>query len=190
MQKKWGILFDAMSDRILNLDDAKDVCFQQLIVGMSDSLNFWTDETDTEYSKQSLALFNRFVSTTIKDQSLLQKYGLEATKSSFAGYKDPRWEKLRRGVGPEDIENVDVFREELARAADVLITADDKNDMLRLVNDRSYVQNILSKFKYRHNTHNHRRPVVTFFNRIADDYQDTFRYVRFNKKNTLGSHLY
>lgn len=131
---KWSPLYKAMTSNIGAWKALEGGCFKELIIGRAHTIDFHELRRPTNLSEAyhrhrvaSLAAFKRLMLTELRDighiiqsnlrdgvdirnvdAKLLQRDSL--TGVMFSGYCDPDLEKLRQGIGPEEINALSALR--------------------------------------------------------------------------------
>lgn len=112
----WSHLYSAMTSDVRDWGEVEGACFRDLIVGKSPTLNFYQILNSTEpdpatahrYPRvdnkaarvEAMAVFKAFV------HSAQREWGAEQQaqgQPAWGGYANAGMERLRRGVGPEDL---------------------------------------------------------------------------------------
>lgn len=87
------------------------MCFRNLIVGKTSTLNFYqpVNATQTDAHRrervEAMSVFKRFVTTAQRDFVRGEHLANPTSKAGkkFKGYKDKAMEYLRKGIGPDNI---------------------------------------------------------------------------------------
>lgn len=58
----------------------------------------------------ALQAFTQFLSSTLRKQHAIEKERVEGRSAPWPGYEDPALERLRQGIGPEDVALVQVLK--------------------------------------------------------------------------------
>ncbi|KAL4441531.1 hypothetical protein ABPG77_002035 [Micractinium sp. CCAP 211/92] len=113
VMNRWAQVYDAMTTDIRDLSLADGHCFKNLIVGKTNTLNYYqpmnfTANTTVHIRErvESMAVFKQFVSTAQREFVAAEKRKNPAA-AEFRGYSNPKMEVLRKGIGPEDIDKVE-----------------------------------------------------------------------------------
>jgi hypothetical protein len=112
----WAHLYHAMTQDIRDWSNIDGACFKELIIGKSSTLNFyqainntqpdpemmamWPRVNASETRVEAMAVFKAFVTSAQRDYV---KQQIDAGEPPWKGYADPDMERLRRGIGPEDL---------------------------------------------------------------------------------------
>lgn len=123
---KWAYMYEAISGDIWDWPSAQGLCFRDLVVGRSSTIDYHTHlRKPTKKTAEGLARFARHRSiATAAFKAFLLSLERERRRASRAlgqpewgGYARPALERLRRGVGPEDIALLAVLKPTEKQAA-------------------------------------------------------------------------
>jgi Glycosyltransferase 61 len=112
----WAHLYSSMTQDIRDWSEVEGSCFRNLVVGKSSTLNFYQAINNTEPDPEALVKFPRIDNLEARVEAMAvfkqfvhsaQKEYIEAEEAKGAapweGYRSRALERLRRGVGPEDL---------------------------------------------------------------------------------------
>ena len=115
----WAHLYSSMTADVRDWSEIEGACFRSLIVGKSSTLNFYQAVNTTEpgldvlkkYPRidmlearvEAMAVFKQYVRSAQKEYVTENEEGKGA--APWEGYRSRSLERLRRGVGPEDLGN-------------------------------------------------------------------------------------
>lgn len=113
----WSHLYDSISQKQKSLSDVMGYCFSDLLIGKTSTLNFYQTLNMTppdpavlvkvaridnvEARVEAMAVFKAFI-TSSQREWVYKTQG--ESRTSWKGYDDAGLERLRGGVGPEDLE--------------------------------------------------------------------------------------
>lgn len=114
----WSHLYSSMSSDVRDWSNSEGLCFKDLVVGKSSTLNFYQIVNGTEPDEaalekypridnleariEAMAVFKAFVTSAQREWAAMQ---LNKGQEAFKGYASAGMERLRRGIGPEDLSN-------------------------------------------------------------------------------------
>ena len=117
----WSHLYHAITADIRDWAEIDDTCFKELIVGKTSTLNFYQALNSSEPSSGSELLLEKFPwedaqSSRVEAMAVFKAFVTSAQrewvseqllsgKKPFAGYPNSDMEKLRKGIGPEDLDS-------------------------------------------------------------------------------------
>jgi hypothetical protein len=123
----WAHLYSAMTTDVRDWSVINGACFRDLTIGKTSTLNFyqavnqtghqpgyasldskfaWTD--NMEGRVEAMAVFKGFVHSAQKEWFANER-ARNPTAKPWLGYRDAGMERLRRGVGPEDMDALDAI---------------------------------------------------------------------------------
>ena len=153
---KWSHLFRAVSGDLRTWDSMAGTCFRELYIGKSNTLNLYVDVLDPStatpetahtitYRRKALETFKGLVLTAELEKQAVERKMKETVK--WPGYPHAGMERLRKGIGSEDVYMVNVLRE--IRAASIEESKDytsaEKKEILDLMEvERSTLQRLLA----------------------------------------------
>lgn len=113
VMNRWAQVYDAMTTDIRDFSLVDGHCFKALFVGKSNTLNYYQSMNQTNPENpfipervESMAVFKHFVSTAQRE-FVAGERAKNPAAVEFGGYVNEKLERLRRGIGPEDIGLVD-----------------------------------------------------------------------------------
>lgn len=105
----WAHMYDAMTKDVRDFSLLDGACYKELIFGKTNTLNFYQAQNVTanpiaadamQARVDAMAVFKEFVMTA--QRNYVQQDRIKSPgKSEWQGYRIPRMERLRRGIGPE-----------------------------------------------------------------------------------------
>lgn len=117
----WAHLYSAMTTDVRDWSLIDGSCFKDLTVGKTSTLNFYQalnathhDNFDLKYSwvdnraarVEAMAVFKAFV-TSAQREWFANERAKNPTAKRWLGYRDEGMERLRQGVGPEDLDAIE-----------------------------------------------------------------------------------
>ncbi|GAB4816509.1 hypothetical protein N2152v2_003555 [Parachlorella kessleri] len=108
VMNQWAQIYAAMSEDVRDWSLVDGFCFRNLIVGHTNTLNYYQAMNDTgtpaarEQRVEAMGVFKAFVATAQQDW-LQQEAAKRPSVARYKGYADKALERLRRGIGPEDV---------------------------------------------------------------------------------------
>jgi hypothetical protein len=105
----WAHMYDAMTKDVRDFSLLDGACYKELIFGKTNTLNFYQAQNVTanpiaadamQARVDAMAVFKEFVMTA--QRNYVQQDRIKSPgKAEWQGYRIPRMERLRRGIGPE-----------------------------------------------------------------------------------------
>jgi hypothetical protein len=112
VMNRWAQVYDAMSTDVRDFSLVDGHCFKSLLVGKTNTLNYYqavnsTSEIQAHIRErvEAMAVFKAFVSTAQRE-FVAQERAKNPAATQFRGYANKKMERLRQGIGPEDIDLV------------------------------------------------------------------------------------
>ena len=118
---KWKHFYDAVSEDSRPWESMVGVCFKTLLIGKSNMLNMYTGvvnvtaETDESVAhtallrQRSVTAFNRLLHTAELERRTM-RHMKQPELERWPGYGDAGLEKLRQGIGPDEVDALEWLR--------------------------------------------------------------------------------
>lgn len=113
----WSHLYSSMTEDVRDITTLQGACFRDLVIGKSSTLNFYQAINSTEPDQRALEMFPRIdnLASRVEAMAVFKAFvtsaqrewveaGVEKTGQRWQGYASEAMERLRRGVGPEDLD--------------------------------------------------------------------------------------
>jgi len=127
--EKWSHMYEAVSEDIRAWSDMGGVCFKELYLGKSNTLNFYMPlffaglESEaltyaTHLRSNATNAFKALISTA--ERVKMEDEGrMRNAPAPWSGYEEEEMERLRQGIGPEEMEALEVLRPSQDEAAEL-----------------------------------------------------------------------